>query len=136
MTWDDLKQQLGSCGPPYPGTEIMIRSTETGKRASSFPSLSSSSRRRADSELALAAVNVGDEGEILIRAVSCAISYLNNPSATAEAFTSDMWFCTGDVGKFDPQGNLYITDRLKELIKVKGCVARPPFSPSPSPSPT
>ncbi|GAA5913540.1 hypothetical protein JCM8208_000705 [Rhodotorula glutinis] len=102
MTWDDLKKQLGSCGPPYPGTEIMIRSTETGKP-----------------------VNVGDEGEILIRAVSCAISYLNNPSATAEAFTSDRWFCTGDVGKFDAQGNLYITDRLKELIKVKGFQVSP-----------
>lgn len=66
------------------------------------------------------AVNVGEEGEILIRSVSCTISYLNNPSATAEAFTPDGWFCTGDVGKLDGQGNLYITDRLKELIKVKG----------------
>ncbi|BGP44796.1 hypothetical protein JCM10450v2_000610 [Rhodotorula kratochvilovae] len=102
MTWDDLKQQLGSCGPAYPGTEIMIRSVETGKP-----------------------VTVGEEGEILIRAVSCTISYLNNPGATAESFTEDGWFCTGDIGKFDPQGNLYITDRLKELIKVKGFQVSP-----------
>ncbi|TKA55401.1 hypothetical protein B0A53_02325 [Rhodotorula sp. CCFEE 5036] len=102
MTWEDLKQQLGSCGPAYPATELMVRSTETGKP-----------------------VNVGEEGEILIRSVSCTISYLNNPSATAEAFTPDGWFCTGDVGKLDGQGNLYITDRLKELIKVKGFQVAP-----------
>lgn len=33
MTWEDLKQQLGSCGPAYPATELMVRSIETGKRA-------------------------------------------------------------------------------------------------------
>lgn len=44
MTWDHLKSQLGSCGPAYPGTELMIRSVETGK-----------------------VVTVGEEGEILIR---------------------------------------------------------------------
>jgi long-subunit acyl-CoA synthetase (AMP-forming) len=80
-----------------------------------------------------AAVNVGEEGEVLIRSVCCTISYLNNPEATADSFTEDGWFCTGDIGKLDPEGNLYITDRLKELIKVKGCVAYPssvalPFS--------
>lgn len=32
MTWEDLKQQLGSCGPAYPATELMVRSIETGKR--------------------------------------------------------------------------------------------------------
>ncbi|BGP12746.1 hypothetical protein JCM10213v2_000663 [Rhodosporidiobolus nylandii] len=95
MTWDDLKAQLGSCGPAYPGTEVMIRSVETGKP-----------------------VSVNEEGEILIRSVSCTISYLNNPTATDESFTDDGWFCTGDVGKLDSQGLLYITDRLKELIKV------------------
>ncbi|GAA5832122.1 hypothetical protein JCM11251_004247 [Rhodosporidiobolus azoricus] len=102
MTWDHLKSQLGSCGPAYPGTEIMIRSVETGKP-----------------------VNVGEEGEILIRSVSNTISYLNNPTATDESFTEDGWFCTGDIGKLDPQGCLYITDRLKELIKVKGFQVSP-----------
>ncbi|GAA5980583.1 hypothetical protein JCM10908_001696 [Rhodotorula pacifica] len=95
MTWVDLKKQLGSCGPAYPATEIMIRSVDTGKP-----------------------VNVGEEGEILIRSVCCTIAYLNNPAATAESFTEDGWFCTGDIGKLDGQGNLYITDRLKELVKA------------------
>lgn len=117
MTWDDLKKQLGSCGPAYPATELMIRSVETGKRASS--------RRLppwvpADLDSPRAAVPVGEEGEILVRSVCCTISYLHNPKATEESFTEDGWFCTGDVGKLDGQGNMYITDRLKELIKVKG----------------
>ena len=50
----------------------------------------------------------------------CAISYLNNPAATSESFDDEGWFHTGDVGKFDAQGNLYIVDRLKEILKIKG----------------
>lgn len=126
MTWDDLKKQLGSCGVAYPGTEILIRSTETGKRACPLLPLGRYQLLTLTSTVVrLAAVNVGEEGEILIRGVSCAISYLNNPAATAEAFTADRWFCTGDVGKIDPQGNVWITDRLKELVKVKGFQVSP-----------
>jgi len=55
-----------------------------------------------------------------LRSDCCTISYLNNPSATLESFTPEGWFATGDVGKLDARGNLYITDRLKELVKVKG----------------
>jgi 4-coumarate--CoA ligase len=51
-----------------------------------------------------------------------AISYLNNPTATAESFDDEGYFHTGDVGKLDAQGNLWIVDRLKEIMKVKGCV--------------
>ncbi|GAA5870327.1 hypothetical protein JCM16303_001965 [Sporobolomyces ruberrimus] len=102
MNWHDLQKEMGSCGSAYPGTEIRIRSTNDGKT-----------------------LNIGEEGEILIRSDCCTISYLNNPSATLESFTEDGWFCTGDVGKLDARGNLYITDRLKELIKVKGYQVSP-----------
>ena len=46
--------------------------------------------------------------------------YLNLPEATSATITEDGWLRTGDVGYFDEQGCFYITDRLKELIKVKG----------------
>ena len=46
--------------------------------------------------------------------------YLNNEEATREVINSEGWFRTGDIGYYDEQHNFYITDRLKELIKVKG----------------
>jgi long-subunit acyl-CoA synthetase (AMP-forming) len=46
--------------------------------------------------------------------------YLNNPKATNEIIDEDGWVRTGDVAYYDDDGNFYIVDRLKELIKVKG----------------
>lgn len=60
------------------------------------------------------------EGEILIKSGQMLNCYLNNVAATDEAIDSDGWFHTGDVGKIDDNGNVSITDRLKEVIKVKG----------------
>ena len=45
--------------------------------------------------------------------------YLNNPTATAETLL-DGWIHTGDIGHYDPDGSVFIVDRKKELIKVKG----------------
>jgi 4-coumarate--CoA ligase len=46
--------------------------------------------------------------------------YLNNPKATADTMLEGNWLRTGDIGYYDKEENLFIVDRLKELIKVKG----------------
>lgn len=60
---------------------------------------------------------VGEVGELWIKGPNVFKGYLNNPEGTAHAITSDGYFKTGDVGYQDKNGNFYITDRVKELIK-------------------
>lgn len=65
-------------------------------------------------------VGFGQKGEVLIRSPSNAIDYLANPKATSETFDQDGFVHTGDEGYVDSYGWVYVVDRLKELIKVKG----------------
>jgi len=66
-------------------------------------------------------LRVGADGEILARGPNIAHrGYLNRPEATAEAFGTDGWFKTGDVGQIDEDGFLYLTDRKKDLIVTSG----------------
>ncbi|CAG8439889.1 6857_t:CDS:10 [Diversispora eburnea] len=60
------------------------------------------------------------EGEVCIKGENVTLGYLNNPSANASSFTSDGWFRTGDQGKFDNEGYLFLTGRIKELINRGG----------------
>ena len=60
-----------------------------------------------------------ESGEIAIRGENVFRAYLKNPEATAEAFTPEGWFLTGDLGHMDADGYIYVTGRRKELI-IKG----------------
>ena len=63
---------------------------------------------------------LADDGELLIKGVGVFRGYFNNPTATAEAFTADGWFHTGDLGAIDDAGRLTITGRKKEILVTAG----------------
>lgn len=66
------------------------------------------------------AVKTAPDGEILAKGDHVFRQYHNNPEATKEAFTSDGWFRTGDIGTIDDEGFVWITGRKKELIVTAG----------------
>jgi acyl-coenzyme A synthetase/AMP-(fatty) acid ligase len=70
-------------------------------------------------------VPTGKEGELWIAGPNVFKGYHNNAAATAESVTPDGFFKTGDIGYEDEDGNMYITDRVKELIKFKGFQVAP-----------
>ncbi len=67
----------------------------------------------------------GDLGEVWIRGPQVMKGYLNNPSATEDMIDNDNWLHSGDIGKADDDGYLYVVDRVKELIKYKGLQVAP-----------
>jgi long-chain acyl-CoA synthetase len=90
------KHRVGSVGDAVHGMEVQIR----------------------DSAGAL--VQQGHEGEICIRGRSVMTAYVHNPEANRGAFWEGGWFRSGDIGIFDPDGYLYIVDRIKDLIITGG----------------
>ena len=91
-----LKFQPGSIGTAIDSVEIKIVDTETG-----------------------ADCPPGKLGEIAIRGPNVMLGYWNRPEETATAIR-DGWFHSGDIGQIDPQGYLYIVDRVKDMIAVGG----------------
>jgi long-subunit acyl-CoA synthetase (AMP-forming) len=92
--------KVGSCGLPAPLMEMKVVDPEDR------------------------ALSRGHQGELLLRGPNVMRGYLDNPEATAETFTSDGWLRTGDLAYIDADGFVFLVDRMKELIKVKGLQVR------------
>lgn len=65
-----------------------------------------------------AEVRIGADNEILVRGGMVMKGYYKNPEETKKVFTEDGFLKTGDAGNLDSQNNVYITDRIKELMKT------------------
>ena len=85
-----------SIGLPMPSTEISIRDDVGGE------------------------LPVGDVGEICVRGPQVMAGYWNRPDETAAVMLAEGWLRTGDVGRMDAQGFVYIEDRKKDMILVSG----------------
>jgi len=92
--------RLDSAGLPPEGVSLRVADLETG-----------------------GILGPGEIGEIQVRSESAMAGYLPD-EATAEAF-ADGWYRTGDVGWLEPDGWVHLTDRAKEMIKVKGFQVAP-----------
>jgi 4-coumarate--CoA ligase len=92
---------LGSNGPPLPNLVVKFMSPEGVE------------------------VPHGREGELWIKGPNTFLGYHNNLAATTASMTPDGFFKTGDIGYEDKDGNMWITDRVKELIKYKGFQVAP-----------
>ncbi|MCK5912657.1 MAG: AMP-binding protein, partial [Desulfuromusa sp.] len=88
----DRRRKPGSVGSPIWGIEVRI----VAEDGTVLPS--------------------GEVGEVIIRGHNVMKGYYGNPEATAGAITADGWFHSGDLGKLDADGYLYIVDRVKDLI--------------------
>jgi acyl-CoA synthetase (AMP-forming)/AMP-acid ligase II len=86
-------ERLVSAGQCIPGAEVRVVDPDT-----------------------LEDVPTGEHGELWFRTPQLMKGYLNQPEATAEVITEDGWFRTGDMGKVDQDGFVYVQDRLKDLI--------------------
>jgi acyl-CoA synthetase (AMP-forming)/AMP-acid ligase II len=87
----------GSVGKIIANTECRLVDPETGKD-----------------------VGIGAVGELWVRGPQVMKGYLGRAEATAEMITSEGWLRTGDMATVDADGDWFIVDRLKELIKYKG----------------
>jgi long-chain acyl-CoA synthetase len=86
---------LLSAGRPYPWVEVRVVST--------------AAERERD-------VPVGEIGEIWTRSEQNLVGYWNDAAQTARALTSDGWLRTGDLGRVDDDGRIFLVDRAKDLV--------------------
>jgi acyl-CoA synthetase (AMP-forming)/AMP-acid ligase II len=72
-----------------------------------------------------AALPAGEDGELWVRGPQLMAGYRDDPEATAATIDADGWLHTGDLGHIDEDGSIFLVDRLKELIKVRGFQVAP-----------
>ena len=70
-------------------------------------------------------LGVDEVGELLVRGPQVMAGYLDDPEASAATVDADGWLHTGDLVRIDADGYLFVVDRVKELIKVKGFQVAP-----------
>ena len=99
---DPATLKPGSVGVPVANTECRVVDPVTGDDAAP-----------------------GEDGEIWVRGPQVMLGYLNRPDATRATIDEDGWLHTGDIGHADEDGQFFIVDRLKELIKYKGMQIAP-----------
>ena len=96
------RMRHGSVGLLVPGTEAKVIDTETGEP-----------------------LPRGIDGEVCVRGPQLMLGYRDDPGATAATIDGDGWLRTGDLGHVDEDGHVFLVDRLKELIKVRGFQVAP-----------
>ncbi|MCV7257603.1 long-chain-fatty-acid--CoA ligase [Mycobacterium shimoidei] len=92
------------------------RDTDHPERLVSAGTLITNAELRVVDPDTLADVPTGQPGELWFRTPQLMKGYLNRPDATAEAVTEDGWFRTGDIGRVDEDGYIFVEDRLKDMI--------------------
>ena len=111
---DDPGLVAATSGRAVPGVTVRIaEGTADGGSASGSGSSSGT------------ALPPGTPGEVQVRGYTVMREYFEDPEGTAAAFTDDGWLRTGDIGVLDEDGNLRITDRLKDMFTVGGFNAYP-----------
>lgn len=98
----DSCQRIGSIGPLMPSTEGKVIDPETGK-----------------------SLGPNQRGELCIKGPQVMLGYLNDNEKTKECISDEGWLRSGDQAYYDEDGYFYITDRIKELIKVRGFQVAP-----------
>ncbi|MBX7435376.1 long-chain-fatty-acid--CoA ligase [Mycobacterium sp. Y57] len=92
------------------------RATDHPERLTSAGTLVPNAEVRVVDPDTLEDVPAGEQGELWFRSPQLMKGYHNRPDATAEAITPDGWFRTGDIGRVDDGGFIFVEDRLKDMI--------------------
>jgi long-chain acyl-CoA synthetase len=118
-------QFFGLSETPMPLTALSRRDHEFDPAGAWPPRLASAGRPNPFVEMRLegedgTAVPTGEVGEIVVRGDNVMVGYWRKPEQTAETIRPDGWAVTGDLGRFDEDGYLYIVDRKRDMIVSGG----------------